>query len=136
MSVGKGKARSIKDTPCGDVSGPELWMAAHEEVENAYDALCALEQEFQCAAAGHLARRHCGENKLLHTLNTECVHFMARQKMVLSPEWQKAWARFERAVIAQQAVVQEMRGQISQVTVTTVTVAQVAVPAARRKVAR
>ena len=100
-------------------------MNAHEEVENAYDALLALEGEFQCNAAGQISRRHCGEDKLLHSLNMECVNFLARQKMVTSPEWQAAWGRFERAVIAQQAALQDVRGQIgvaTEVTITKVTV--------------
>jgi hypothetical protein len=122
MAAEKSKKRSIKDTPCGDVSGPEAFMAAQEEVEDAYDALIALEGEFQCAAAGQISKRHCGENKLLHSLNMECVNFLARQKMVMSPEWQAVWGRFERAVVAQKAVMQEMQAQIGVTKVTTVTV--------------
>ena len=72
MAADKAKKRSIKDTPCGNVSGPEDFMEAHEEVENAYDALMALEGELQCAAAGQISRRHCGENQLLQSLNMEC----------------------------------------------------------------
>ena len=121
MAADKGKKRSIKDSPCGNVSGPEAFMAAHEEVENAYDALLALEGEFQCSAAGQISRRHCGEDKLLHSLNMECVNYLARQKMVTSPEWQAAWERFERAVIAQQAIMQDVRGQIGVVTEVTIT---------------
>lgn len=125
MAADKGKKRSIKNTPCGDVTGPESFMAAHEEVEDAYDALLALEGEIQCAAAGQISRRHCGDNHLLHSLNMECVNFSARQKMVTSPEWQAAWSRFERAVIAQQAVMQEVQQQMGVVRVTKVTVTQV-----------
>ncbi len=117
----KKQNRSIKDTPCGEVSGPEAFMVAEEEVEDAYDALLALEGEFQCAAAGQISRRHCGENQLLQSLNMQCVNFLARQKMVSSPEWQTAWQRFERAVIAQQAVMQQVQQQIGVVSVTKVT---------------
>ena len=108
-------------------------MEAHEEVENAYDALLALEGEFQCAAAGQISRRHCGEDKLLHTLNMECVNYLARQKMVTSPEWQAAWERFERAVLAQQAAMQNVRGQIGVVTEVTVTKVTISKPPSRQK---
>jgi hypothetical protein len=136
MASGKSKTRSIKDTPCGNVSGPEDFLAAHEEVENAYDALLALEGEFQCAAYGQISRRHCGDNKLLQTLNMECVNFLARQKMVTSSEWQAAWARFERAVVGLQAATEAMRGQLNAppvAKVTKVSVTQVQVRATRRK---
>jgi ribosomal protein L32 len=127
MAAEKTKKRSIKDSPCGSVSGPEAFMHAHEEVENAYDALLALEGEFQCAAAGQISKRHCGENKLLHSLNMECVNYLARQKMVTSPEWQAAWERFERAVIAHQATMQGVRGQLGVAQVTEVTITKVTV---------
>ena len=132
MEAGKSQVKSIKDSPCGEVSGPVAFIAAHEEVENAYDALLTLERECQCVAAGQISRRHCGENKLLHSLNTECINFLARQYMATSPEWQAAWNRFERAVGVYQEVAHQMRGQLTTVEVTVVEVEIASVPARRK----
>jgi hypothetical protein len=122
MEAGKTKAKSIKDSPCGNASGPSAFIEAREEVENAYDALLALEREFQCAAYGQMSRRHPGDNKLLQSLNMECVNFLARQNMVTSPQWRSAWQRFEQAVIAAELLTQAMRGDIVIVEKTTITV--------------
>lgn len=131
MEAEKTPVKSIKESPCGEVSGPVAFIAAHEEVENAYDALLALEREFQCVAAGQISRRRCGENKLLHSLNMECVNFLARQNMATSPEWRAARERFESAVQVYQTVAQQMRGQLSAIEVTFVEVEITSVPARR-----
>ena len=122
MEAQKTPVNSIKESPCGNVSGPDAFITAHEEVEDAYDALLALEREFQCAAAGQISRRRCGESKLLHSLNMECVNFLARQNMATSSEWGAAWHRFESAVQVYKDIVQEMRGQMDVVEVTHVEV--------------
>ncbi len=124
MKAQKTPENSIKDSPCGNVSGPDAFIKAHEEVEDAYDALLALEREFQCVAAGQISRRR-GANHLLHSLNMECVNFLARKNMATSPEWRAAWERFESAVQVYQDTVQEMRGQLSVAEVTTVEVVTV-----------
>ena len=132
METPKSTMNSIKESPCGNVSGPDAFIAAHEEVEDAYDALLALEREFQCAAAGQISRRRSGQSQLLQSLNMECVNFLARQNMAISPEWRVAWERFDSAVHVYKDIVQEMRGQMDSVEVTRVEVEIVTVTHAAR----